>query len=172
MKRLRVEQDRSLIGHPDTWTVIEHRPGVGSSVVFRGTYRECLKRAEEIANARPRWCTRAAIMPCLSSEGRTLTPKALAATHSSQFDPDCVRRKNCRVARNLSLATPTGTPDEVVEKLNAATTASVTGPDLKSRLLNLGIEPMPMSVANFRKFVTDEIAKYAKVIQFAGVKVE
>jgi hypothetical protein len=29
-----------------------------------------------------------------------------------------------------------------------------------------------MSVANFRKFVADEIAKYAKVIQFANIKVE
>ena len=70
------------------------------------------------------------------------------------------------------MCAPTGTPDEVIEKLNAATTASVTDPNLKSRLLNLGVEPMPMSVANFTKFVADEIAKYAKVIQFAGVKVE
>jgi hypothetical protein len=53
MKRLRVEQDRSLIGHPDTWTVVEHCPGVGSSIVFRGTYCECLKHAEEIAKRRP-----------------------------------------------------------------------------------------------------------------------
>jgi tripartite-type tricarboxylate transporter receptor subunit TctC len=70
------------------------------------------------------------------------------------------------------MCAPTGTPDEVVEKLNAATTTCVTDPNLKSRLLNLGVEPMPMPVANFKKFVADEIAKYAKVIQFAGVKVE
>ena len=70
------------------------------------------------------------------------------------------------------MCAPTGTPDEVIEKLNAATTASVTDPNLKSRLLNLGVEPMPMSIANFTKFVADEIVKYAKVIQFAGVKVE
>jgi tripartite-type tricarboxylate transporter receptor subunit TctC len=70
------------------------------------------------------------------------------------------------------ICAPTGTPDEIVEKLNAATTACVTDPSLKSRLLNLGVEPMPMSVANFKKFVADEIAKYAKVIQFAGIKVE
>ena len=70
------------------------------------------------------------------------------------------------------ICAPTGTPDEIVEKLNAATTASVTDPNLKSRLLNLGVEPMPMLVANFKKFVADEIAKYAKVIQFASIKVE
>ena len=70
------------------------------------------------------------------------------------------------------ISAPTGTPDAIVEKLNAATSASVTDPNLKSRLLNLGVEPMPMSVADFRKFVAGEIAKYTKVIQFANIKVE
>jgi hypothetical protein len=53
MKRLRVEQNRSLTGHPDTWMVVELQPGRRETVVFRGTYCECLKRAEEIAKARP-----------------------------------------------------------------------------------------------------------------------
>ena len=70
------------------------------------------------------------------------------------------------------ICVPTGTPNDIIEKLNAAITACVTDPSLKSRLLNLGVEPMPMSVAEFKKFVADEIAKYAKVIQFAGIKVE
>jgi tripartite-type tricarboxylate transporter receptor subunit TctC len=70
------------------------------------------------------------------------------------------------------ICAPAGTPNDIIEKLNAAITACITDPSLKSRLLNLGVEPMPMSVAEFRKFVADEIAKYAKVIQFAGIKVE
>jgi tripartite-type tricarboxylate transporter receptor subunit TctC len=70
------------------------------------------------------------------------------------------------------ICAPTGTPDDIIEKLNAAITACITDPALKPRLLNLGVEPMPMSVADFRKFVAAEIAKYAKVIQFAGIKVE
>jgi len=70
------------------------------------------------------------------------------------------------------ICAPTGTPDEIIEKLNAAVTACVTNPNLKSRLLDLGVEPTPMSVAEFKKFVADEIAKYAKVIQFAGIKVD
>ena len=71
----------------------------------------------------------------------------------------------------LSVA-PTGTPDEIVAKLNAAISACVTDPGLKSRLLGLGVEPVAMSVVDFKKFVADEIAKYAKVIDFAGIKVE
>jgi hypothetical protein len=43
---------------------------------------------------------------------------------------------------------------------------------LQGRLLSPGVEPMPMSVASFRTYVADEIAKYAKVIRFAGIKLE
>jgi hypothetical protein len=53
MKRLRVEQEPSRIGLPDTWMVVELHPGRGRTVVFRGTYCECVKRAEEIAKRRP-----------------------------------------------------------------------------------------------------------------------
>jgi tripartite-type tricarboxylate transporter receptor subunit TctC len=70
------------------------------------------------------------------------------------------------------ICAPTGTPDDIVEKLNTATSACVTDPALRARLLSLGVEPTPMSVGDFRKFVAEEIAKYAKVIQFAGIKVE
>ena len=57
MKKLRLEQDRSLIGCPDNWMVVEPndtRGAFGSSVLFRGTYCECLKKAEKLANARSR----------------------------------------------------------------------------------------------------------------------
>jgi hypothetical protein len=54
MKRLRVEQDLSKIGSPDTWMVVESKDTSCSSVLFRGTYCECIKKAEELANARPR----------------------------------------------------------------------------------------------------------------------
>jgi len=48
MKRLKIEQNGSLIGHPDTWMVVAHNgPGHGCSVLFRGTYCECLKEAEK-----------------------------------------------------------------------------------------------------------------------------
>jgi tripartite-type tricarboxylate transporter receptor subunit TctC len=70
------------------------------------------------------------------------------------------------------ICAPAGMPEDITEKLNTAITACVADTELKERLLNLGVEPMPMSIANFRKFVAEEIAKYAKVIQFAGIKVE
>ena len=66
----------------------------------------------------------------------------------------------------------TGTPDDIVEKLNAAISAGVNDPGLKAKLLNLGVEPVTMSVAEFKKYVADEIAKYAKVVNTTGMKVD
>ena len=43
---------------------------------------------------------------------------------------------------------------------------------MKAKLLNLGVEPMTMPVKEFKKFVADEIAKYAKVINTTGMKVD
>jgi tripartite-type tricarboxylate transporter receptor subunit TctC len=65
-----------------------------------------------------------------------------------------------------------GTPDDIVEKLNAAISVAVTDPGMKAKLLNLGVEPMTMPVAEFKKFVADEIAKYAKVVDTTGMKVD
>ncbi len=65
-----------------------------------------------------------------------------------------------------------GTPDEIVEKLNAAISAGVNDPGLKAKLLNLGVEPVTMPVKEFQRYVTDEIAKYAKVITATGMKAD
>jgi tripartite-type tricarboxylate transporter receptor subunit TctC len=70
------------------------------------------------------------------------------------------------------ICAPTGTPDDIVDKLNATLSAAVNEAAMKDKLLNLGVVPAPLPVADFKKFVGDEIAKYAKVIDFAKIKVE
>jgi tripartite-type tricarboxylate transporter receptor subunit TctC len=69
------------------------------------------------------------------------------------------------------LVAPKGTPADVIAKLEAATRASVNDPTLRSRMLPLGLEPAPMTTAEFGKFIADEIDKWAKVIKFADIKV-
>jgi tripartite-type tricarboxylate transporter receptor subunit TctC len=69
------------------------------------------------------------------------------------------------------LVAPKGTPADVIAKLEAATRASVADPTLQSRMLPLGLEPSPMTTAEFGKFIGDEIDKWAKVIKFADIKV-
>ncbi len=70
------------------------------------------------------------------------------------------------------MCAPTGTPDEIIEKLNAAISAAVTDPALKTKLLGQGVETVAMPVNEFKKYVTDEIAKYAKVIATTGMKAD
>jgi len=70
------------------------------------------------------------------------------------------------------MCAPAGTPDEIVDKLNAAISAAVTDPALKTKLLGQGVETVAMPVKEFRKYVTDEIAKYAKVITATGMKAD
>jgi tripartite-type tricarboxylate transporter receptor subunit TctC len=70
------------------------------------------------------------------------------------------------------IAVPKDTPAEIVTKLNAAINAVQADPKLQARLRELGGEPMPMSPVQFGKLVADETAKWAKVVKFAGLKVE
>jgi len=67
---------------------------------------------------------------------------------------------------------PSGTPADVVMKLNKEINAGLANPQLKARITELGGEPMSMTPDNFRKHIADETAKWAKVIKFAGIKVK
>ena len=70
------------------------------------------------------------------------------------------------------LTTPKGTPAAVIATLETATRASIADPALQSRMAPLGLEPAPMSSAEFGKFIADEIDKWAKVIKFANIRVD
>jgi len=67
---------------------------------------------------------------------------------------------------------PSGTPADVVMKLNKQINAGLADPQLKARITELGGEPMSMTPDGFRKHIADQTAKWAKVIKFAGIKVK
>jgi len=71
-----------------------------------------------------------------------------------------------------ALGAPKNTPADIVDKLNAATNAALADPRLKARLADLGVEPMPMTSAEFGKFIAGETDKWTKVIKSAGVVLE
>ncbi len=70
------------------------------------------------------------------------------------------------------LLAPAGTPNALVDRLNRESNAALSEPDMKKRFASEGADPMPMSRADFEKFMTDETAKWAKVARETGIKIE
>ena len=68
--------------------------------------------------------------------------------------------------------TPTGTPFEIIQKLNQEINAGLAEARIKARFAELGAEPMSMTVAEFRKFVAEETERWAKVVRFSGAKAD
>jgi tripartite-type tricarboxylate transporter receptor subunit TctC len=67
---------------------------------------------------------------------------------------------------------PTGTPREAITRLSTEITKAIGAPELRARLEQLGIEPLGTTPEQASRFLEDEIAKWAKVINTAGVKPE
>ena len=72
----------------------------------------------------------------------------------------------------VGLFAPAGTPPDVVDKINKDVDRVLQLPDIKERLATFGAEAMPMTSAEFRKFVQTEIDDSAKVIKAAGIKAQ
>ena len=59
---------------------------------------------------------------------------------------------------------PAGTPQPIVDLLNREITKIVTRPDIKAAWAKQGATPMTMTQVQFKTFMQDQIAKWAKVI--------
>jgi tripartite-type tricarboxylate transporter receptor subunit TctC len=70
------------------------------------------------------------------------------------------------------IAAPKNTPAEIVALLNQEIDASLVDPALKAKFANVGSEAVSMTTDEFEKFIRAETEKWAKVIAFAGLKVE
>jgi len=66
---------------------------------------------------------------------------------------------------------PKNTPKEIIEKLNKEINAILADREIKRRLGDLGGVPMPMTPAEFGKFIVDETEKWGRAVKFAGAKV-
>jgi tripartite-type tricarboxylate transporter receptor subunit TctC len=72
----------------------------------------------------------------------------------------------------FGLFAPAGTPAATVDKLNAAFVAALRTPEMRERLARMGAEPSPTSPAEFAALVKSELAKYQKIVQYSGAKVD
>jgi tripartite-type tricarboxylate transporter receptor subunit TctC len=67
---------------------------------------------------------------------------------------------------------PAGTPKEIVNRIAAETKKALADPAMKDKLAEQGIVAVGNTPDEFRAFVAEEVARWAKVIQDAGIKAE
>jgi tripartite-type tricarboxylate transporter receptor subunit TctC len=72
----------------------------------------------------------------------------------------------------FGLGAPKNTPAEIIGKLNKEINAALADTTMKARIADLGCSLMPMTSAEFGKFIADETEKWGKVIRAANIKAE
>ena len=65
---------------------------------------------------------------------------------------------------------PAGTPQPIVDKLNAEITKIVSRPDIKAAWQKQGAEPVTMTQPQFKAFMDAQIAKWAELIKANAIK--
>jgi tripartite-type tricarboxylate transporter receptor subunit TctC len=70
------------------------------------------------------------------------------------------------------IGVPTGTPAEIIGKLNKEINDGLADARMKARLGDLGETPFPSSPAEFGQLIAEETEKWGKVIKFANIKPE
>ena len=68
------------------------------------------------------------------------------------------------------LLAPAATPADIVLRLNQELVRGLHEPDAIERMKEIGAEPVRATPAEFTAFIKAELAKWTKVVQFAGVK--
>jgi tripartite-type tricarboxylate transporter receptor subunit TctC len=67
----------------------------------------------------------------------------------------------------LGIGAPKGISSDVVDTLNKEINKVLAQPSFKARLVELGVTPMSMTPAEFRRLIADDTDKWAKVVKFA-----
>jgi tripartite-type tricarboxylate transporter receptor subunit TctC len=106
--------------------------------------------------------------------------KALAVTSAKRtsFAPDIAAMAEYKPLAKYQLENwfglfaPAGTPDEVLQKLNAAVTQAIKDPELSKKLQDQGGEPAPMSTQQFRDFIKTESVQFQRIVETAKITAE
>lgn len=70
------------------------------------------------------------------------------------------------------LLAPTGTPSTIVQKVNADWAKAIAMPDVREKLVALGFELQATTPAEFGEMIKREMAKVAKVVKDANIRVD
>jgi tripartite-type tricarboxylate transporter receptor subunit TctC len=72
----------------------------------------------------------------------------------------------------FAIVAPPGTPDAIAQKINADTAAALKQPDVRTKFLDQGAEPIGQDTAATASFIKDEERRWRDVIKSANVTLE
>ena len=67
---------------------------------------------------------------------------------------------------------PARTPPAIIAHVQSVIVRILQAPDLKTRILNQGVDIVASSPAEFEKFIIAEVAKWSRVVKAAGVRAD
>jgi len=110
-------------------------------------------------------------------KGGTVRALAVTGTKRSPLLPDVPTVEEAGVPgyKNyvwFGLWAPKGTPQPIIDKLNAEVKKAVADPGVKQKITASAGEPMDMPLADIKPFLKTEIAKWADVVKRAGIAVQ
>jgi tripartite-type tricarboxylate transporter receptor subunit TctC len=76
------------------------------------------------------------------------------------------------MASQLGALVPAGTPRDIVGKLNAAIVAAVNAPEVHARMAAFGVGVGTSTPEEFDALMRAEHAKYAKLVELSGAKLD
>lgn len=105
-------------------------------------------------------------------------PLAVTSAKRAAFDPQIPAIAEFKPLAKYQLENwfglfaPAGTPDAILQKINAAVTQAIKEPDLAKRLQDQGGEPAPMTLQQFRDFIKAESQQFQRIVDTAKITAE
>jgi tripartite-type tricarboxylate transporter receptor subunit TctC len=73
---------------------------------------------------------------------------------------------------SAGILAPAGTPEPVVEQLNAEMNEALKSPEMVAGLAKLGFEPRPWSTKEYAEFLAEEMKRWPPIVKASGVQPE
>jgi tripartite-type tricarboxylate transporter receptor subunit TctC len=115
--------------------------------------------------------------PVLLSQikGGTLKPLGAASAARNAALPDVATLAEQGFADTVAdnwygLLAPAKTPPAVIAKLHDAVVTAINAPDVQERLVQSGAVPAPTSSAQFAQFLSDELARWGRVVREKNIR--
>jgi tripartite-type tricarboxylate transporter receptor subunit TctC len=115
------------------------------------------------------------VLPLL--QAKRLRPLAVSTRSRSPALPDVPTAieagfKDYDVVGWFGLMAPTGTPQAIVDQLSAETAKAMALATIRERATQQGATAVGNAPAEFERFVRDEVTRWTRIIQQAGIKLD